>query len=264
MSWVNEEFKFMSGETFVAIVEEAAVWPKKFRMEFAERGEPSFHPHLPEFIEFARKRLSKVQIMLTTNGSNIKTLGKEAYRNWVIDLLENRGLNIIMIDAYATMRYETLKELFPEGKLFYEEGVHPYRYNSPKFKQIILVGKHHGEKDIIRMFQNMGGSVDTEKAASLGYDVLNLPDEQSLKKSCVRPFREIVFHYDGTVPLCCNDWKEETVIGKAGQPIEEIWGNYDEYRKLLMKKDRSKLKPCDKCSERAGFRVGLENWTWKE
>jgi hypothetical protein len=257
MPWVDQAWGFMGKAVFYNVVDDLIGWREKCRIEFAERGEPSYNKHLPDFIRYARAKLPKIQMMVTTNGDNINHLGPEGYEAWVRDLMDD-GLNIIMIDGYDEERYSLLRNLFPDADLFYEDSVHPYKYHSPKHKQIILVGEVVGRaQDGIRVFQNMGGSVDVARAIELGYRVTDT--SEPLKKMCVRPFREIVIHYDGAVPLCCNDWKEEGIIGSVlDSHLFELWDAMDDARRLLIAKDRASLMPCAVCSERAGFRVGLE------
>lgn len=257
MEWVKESWRFMPDSIFRYIIDDMVGWRDKCRVEFAERGEPSLHPDIIDYIKYARKRLPKIQMMMTSNGDMIYKLGEEEFVDLVREMFA-AGLNILMLDCYSIRRYERMKRLFPESKLFFEDGIHPYSYRGPNFEQIILVCEVVGRaRDRIRVLQNMGGSVDVKVAMDAGYIVTDV--NESLSKMCVRPFREIVIHYDGTVPLCCNDWKEEGVIGNVKDNyLYELWDKLDYARRLLLKKDRASLMPCAVCSERVGFRVGLE------
>jgi len=79
------------------------------------------------------------------------------------------------------------------------------------------------------------------------------PTKSPYKLFCVRPFRNIYVGFDGRVPLCCQDWKFEEVMGNARkQSLQEIWsGNeYEKKRKELLKSERNGL--CAKCDWR-GF-----------
>lgn len=65
--------------------------------------------------------------------------------------------------------------------------------------------------------------------------------------------------YDGSVPLCCDDWADKHIVGKFPErSLPELWDAYDPARRELVKKNRAGLTPCNKCSERAGMRFGLE------
>ena len=260
MPWQDEPFRFMEMDLFKKIVNDLAGWAPKHRMEFAERGEPTMHPQILQFLAYARLALPKVQLTITTNGDRLQNKRQE-FEEWVSEAFEH-GANFIMIDCYWQERYEQMQLLFPEASDFFDNGIHPYKYVGPKHKEIILVNAAPGMDNIIRFYQNQGGNVDVVKARSVGYDI---PDVgKPLEKMCVRPFRELVIHYDGTIPICCNDWREETPIAKFPNDgsLEKIWDEWvDVFRYRLLKKDRATIPTCAKCSERAGFRVGLEmNW----
>jgi len=262
MPWANEEYRFMEVSTFTKAITDAGKWIGKFRLELAERGEPSLHPNLVALLMIARKFAPRCQIMITTNAVGLKN-GEEQYRQFISSLFD-AGLNIAYIDGYDDATYDKLQRIFPFAEKMYEDGVHPYQYHSPTFKQIILVGGHHGEKNIIRQFHNMAGTLPVDKVRKLGYEIMELPDGKPLEKMCVRPFRETVIHYDGTVTICCNDWYEVSSLGNVkDSTLEELFGRADFARAMLIAHNRAALRPCNTCSERSGFRVGLETGWFK-
>lgn len=254
MPWKDEAYCYMSEEVYNNILDDLVEWRPKVRVEFAERGEQTFHPNLLEYVKLLRLKLPKAQLTITSNGDMIRRV--DDFVVWVDELL-NAGVNVMMLDCYNTKRYRTMKELFPDAKLFYEDNFHPYRYISPKIMVVLLVDGTHKKNHKIRRWHNAAGSVDIDKAEKAGY-IINTVDAP-MNSMCVRPFREMEIHYDGTVTLCCNDWKEDCIIGNVMDlELAALWQDMDEQRKLLLGKRRDLLSPCDVCSERAGFRVGLE------
>lgn len=257
MDWADSDWEFMEESIYKKIVDDISEWLPKVRIEFAERGEQSFHPQLKEFIEYMRLKVPKAQITLTTNGDTIREY-KEEYPSWIQSLLD-AGLNFAMIDCYSQKRYDKFKTLFEDSVRLYEDNVNPYTYIGPHVKTVLLVDGTHHNNHIIRRWHNVGGSANVVRARDAGYDMNDLPDGVSLKSMCVHPFREIEIHYDGTVPICCVDWKEEAIVGNVKEmSLQEIWIGLDKFRKPLLLKRRDLQLPCAKCSERAGFRVGLE------
>lgn len=259
--WRDDRWQFMPPAVFYGLVDDLAGWLPKSRMEFAERGEPSFHPKLLEYVRYAREKLPLTQMLLTTNGDYINKTKPEGYAAW-IEKVHDAGVNLIMVDCYTRERYELMKGLLPDAALFFEDNVHPYGYkgNPAHVRQTILVeatpdkGQHK-----IRWLQNQGGNVDVAHAAEAGFFIPSVPEP--LKKMCVRPFRELVIHNDGTIPLCCNDWSEEGVQARFPETgLREIWeSKMQDARAVLLQKNRAGLSPCYKCSERPGMRVGLES-----
>jgi radical SAM protein with 4Fe4S-binding SPASM domain len=258
MEWVNDKFVFMDEQTFRRTIFGASVWDK-FRIEFAERGEPSFHPRLHEYFAMARAALPHAQLMMTSNGDTVRKY-KDKYPDFV-ERMFDAGLNFLMLDCYDRERFEMMRKMFPKAKLFFgEDGdgdTHPYRYVGTAHRTMILVDAAPRPTSIIRRYHNQGGSVNVERARAEGHTVFDVTEP--LQSMCTRPFRELVVHVEGNVVLCCNDWKQEHIVGNVNsEPLSALWDKLDTARARLLKKDRAGVTPCNKCSERAGFRVGLE------
>jgi len=67
---------------------------------------------------------------------------------------------------------------------------------------------------------------------------------------CVRPSREMVVGYDGTVPLCCVDAAWKAVMGNVKEArLEDIWFSdlFKNARKLLAAGDRRGVEICRLC-----------------
>lgn len=256
MEWVEQKYEFMDFGLFEQIVDELSVWHPKHRFEIAARGEPTLYPQFMEAISYARAKLPKAQILVTTNTDIGEKMGWGDYRNWIAEA-QNRGVNVFMLDAYSVRRLETLRETFSGlAQTFFDDKFNPYPYRHPKFKAVVIKDATVGKQNVILRYHNQGGNaVVTEQQRKVwDISVLNEP----LRRMCVRPFREFPIHYDGTVPLCCDDWRQQQVIGKyPDKPLSELWDLYDPLREALLQKDRSHA-PCNKCSERSGMRSGLE------
>lgn len=236
MDWKDEKWQFMTEVLYKKIVDDIAVFTPKVRIEFAERGEQSFHPKLVEFIRYMRVNVPKSQMTLISNGDYYKK-NKSSFTAWV-DSLFTAGLNFLMFDNYDAERFEEFKTLFPDAKLFYDDNVNPYHYVGPKEKCIILVDGECKDNVGIRRYHNAAGSVDVQFARNAGFDI-NTTDKP-LNSMCTHPFREIEIHYNGIVPLCCLDWKEDAIIGDVNvTKLEDIWKSMDPYRKLLLEHKRS-------------------------
>jgi len=269
MPWVDEEYRYMSIDTFTHIMLDLQNWLPKFRLEFANRGEPTLHPDLLEMTRIARKINPKCQILLTSNTDLMVKNGEEWYYQTIKNFYEIGG-NIALLDCYVPNRYQKVMELF-NGKFsfveqfFGENEFNPYHYRNEKFKALCIkdaaVYEGAAKENKILYYHNQGGNAHLDNEAQQKIWTIEQPKEP-LQKMCVRPFRELTIHYDGTVPVCCDDWSEQQIIGKTSEgSLIEIWySNFNEQRKRLLSKDRTAM-PCNKCSVGAGNRVGLEmNW----
>ena len=81
----------------------------------------------------------------------------------------------------------------------------------------------------------------------------NLPDRpvpaRPLALPCERPFRQVYVAYDGSLLLCCQDWRREVIMGNLVEtPLIEIWrsSEYERIRGSLLKPDRG-MKLCERC-----------------
>ena len=77
-------------------------------------------------------------------------------------------------------------------------------------------------------------------------------------QACVKPFREFSIRWDGSIAVCCNDWRGEYKIGNIHDtPIEELWQSdpMQAARRFLYNGKRD-IDPCRNC-DWSGFRLGL-------
>jgi len=243
--------KFMSIELAYKISKELGEWFEKKRVEFALRGEPTLHPQITDIISTFRDNFPKGQFLIATNGDIIKNNGE------LVDKLFASGLNILLIDIYDD-NYSWWKEYVRTFGIryyeFYRDGMNPYRYHGFKKKFIVLMDSvaRNKRKHIVRYLNNQAGNVF---APELGLAPLIRPKKQR----CQIPFREISIFYDGTVPICCMDYREECVLGKfPDQSLKDIWYGDNAYlvRCHLYDKRRDLITPCKRC-DYVGKKVGL-------
>lgn len=225
------------------------------RIEFAMHGEPTLHPNLLEIINKFRLNNPLAQMQMTTNGSRLTTkLVRELFKS---------GLNILLIDLYDEKTSKkcrcVLENIGIKVTDYYSpNSINPYYYKNSTDQNIILIGDLATEnnKKRTRKILNHAGNVNPKY-----WDEFNiLPVRQPLQKKCSRPFRELAVHWDGTVPICCIDWKHEFIVGKYPDDGElwDLWESkiMNTVRYLLFEKQRW-FRPCYKCDYNGGFRLGL-------
>ncbi len=245
-----EDLRFMDTELAENIAKQLGAWFDHKRIEFALRGEPTLNPHLIEIISIFRTYFPKSQLLLSTNGDQIR---KDLS---MINKLFDAGLNILLIDGYNNDYYWWKKALtnvsYPVFD-FFEDRPKVYSYKGYKHQEIILmddISKSSGKSPIRRLNNQAGNAYCPE---------LNIyPLRYPLKKRCSNPFREIVVFNNGHVPICCMDYREQFIIGKTPeQSLQEIWNSelYNAVRVLLFYKHRI-FEPCSRCDYR-GYKVGL-------
>lgn len=247
----NKPYKFMSLELAENIAKQLGSWFDHKRVEFALRGEPTLNPNCVKIISFFREYFPKSQLTITTNGDVIK----KDFR--LIDQLFDNGLNLLMVDTYEKYDWwlDNLKQMKYQLYDFYDDKPTVYGYKGFLHQEIVLADdltKKSG-KNMRKKLNNQAGNVNCPE---LGIVPLKYP----LVRRCSNPFRELVIFYDGKVPICCMDYKNEFIVGKTPElSLKEIWNStlYDSVRQLLYNKQRN-FAPCNKCDYK-GYRVGLIN-----
>lgn len=254
-----KKLKFMSHVNAIQIAIDIKRWygvDKPPRLELAMHGEPTLNPDLIRILSTFRANNPNMQIQLTTNG---KTSLKDPI---LIPMMFQAGLNILLVDTYDDTK-PALTALckasgFPTYNIYDADCPNPFaNHRNPKLQIIVTMddlGQANG-KISSRVVWNMAGSVPKKWFTDRGLVLPKMP----MPKKCIRPFREMDIHWDGTVPVCCLDWKHECILGKfPEQSLEDIWegDTFMAARLLLWEKNRT-MRPCYKCNYFGGHRIGL-------
>lgn len=252
----NRELKMMDIKLAESISKNLSQWWKKGkRIEFAMHGEPTLHPNILDIIKIFRNDNKNAQLQLTTNGTKLTPV--------LVQKLFKNGLNLLLIDTYRTSTERKIETILQNINIpyfnYYEKDCpNPYYYNGNKQKCIILFGDlaKNNRKKMQRTICNHAGNSNEKYLTKYGAKKITSP----LRKKCTKPFRELIIHWDGTVPLCCMDWKHELIIGKfpIDGNLKKIWHSeiFNIFRNLLYNKQRW-FRPCYKCDFTGGPRIGL-------
>ena len=254
----NRIIKYMDFALADKLAKNVGDWMNGKRIEFAMHGEPLLHPKVLDLIKLFRRYGDKCQFQLTTNGDMLLN-GKLK-----IEDLFDAGLNILLIDTYNEGdREKHLANFSNRNDIkiydFYKDDFNPYHNNGCGVKALVFmesIGKVN-KKRKQRVILNHAGNVNFDLVKKYGIFPLDAP----LKKKCTRVYREMTVHYDGTVPMCCMDWKHEFIMGDINKErLEDIWKKdiWNEVRQVLYEKNRN-FNPCAKCDYNGGFRIGFLN-----
>jgi hypothetical protein len=225
-------------------------------------GEPTMNPDHAEIIGIFREHLPRNYMLMESNGGGLQgdSLGK-------IDALFNAGLNTLALDEYQNIKlvpkiWEKLESAWMEaedtfllGDLFTKKvSVYKYPDDGP-------VANPHQRKNSRRLVWIRPIDVSTKGThASLGNHCgAGAPKNNNADgHRCAKPFREISFRWDGSVAVCCNDWRGVMPVGNINElDIDEIWHHPRMYamRKMLYHGDRS-VGACNGCDHKS-YRPGL-------
>ena len=251
------EYNFMSLKTAQEISKkmEQAGW-NGIRLEFAMRGEPLLNPHFNRIIHTFRKNLDKSHITVSTNGNNLNPQKAIEYFK--------AGGNVFVVDCYDGNIEERRQKYEKEGFRvtdYYKDDFNPYaRNNINKTHVLCLMDdiKYNSNKKRTRILHNMAGNVDFNRTKYYGLTPLKEP----ILRKCVKPFREIIFLHDGTIPLCCQDGEINQQLGNIYriQDLNQFWKKnvkLNILRTLLYNKRRDLISPCKYCDSSGGMRIGF-------
>jgi len=249
----EKNFKFMSVETMGSLSQQIADLGWNPRIEWAMHGENTLHPNYVELVYTMRKHNPKLSLMMTSNGGGLLR-NPGPVKN--IEALFDAGLNILALDDYKNVQIvpRIREAIFAEGGLknieFYDypaqrEG-NPHIRAKPGKRMVVVIedistaGK--GTHSLINNHAGAGSPLNNNAAG----------------KRCAKPFRELSVRWDGSVAICCNDWRGKHKCGNiVTDGLYNVWQS-DAFGAARVKlyhgqRDFGACNGCDALS----YRVGL-------
>ena len=240
---------FMNKETALRIANEIVRVGWNSRIIFSMHGEPTLNKNWLRVLYMFRKKLPKATLSLMTNGVEISK-HKSNFVDY-IDKIKASGLNDLIVDMYVPD---------DDGHKFMNQCNH---YNIPYQelgKGVPLYSSGHTKFRIL-----FNPPIQTDEGAAINRHLCNhcgaaAPLDYSYEgKRCARPFREMTFRHDGSVALCCNDFRGQYLVGNImNTDIDKIWQSkrFQAARILLYAGERGAFVPCKGCNA-LSHRVGL-------
>lgn len=242
----QNDFKFMTTDLarrITWLLKEARWRP---RIEFAMHGEPSANPDFLAILGLFRRHLGpSYHLMMTSNGYGFvkdPTATVDEALRWLnvlaLDWYENVLLVPKVLDGY---RGAHQPRYYPADR-----EVNPHQRRQPGQHDLVIV------QDI--EVATSGTHATINNHAGCGAPKNNL----AAGKRCAKPFRELSVRWDGTVAVCCNDWRGEYRCGDlCTQTLEEIWqGEPMQAARRRLYQGRRDFGPCAGC-DALSYRPGL-------
>ena len=251
----DKTFKFMTVATARFIAEEVKRLGWTSRFEFAMRGEPTMNPDFIEIVRQVREVLPQQSLMMTSNGAGFFMKPGDVISR-LTDLFD-AGLNVLCLDDYQGVNlvprirekmteYPWMADVIPTYEYPDQKAGNPYGRHKPSTKMIVFFKDISIEQDGVHNYlsNHCGG------AAPL--------NDKKKGKRCARPFREFAIHYNGNVPICCNDWRGAFKAGNVlQQGLDTVWQSpaLDAARRKLYRGERD-FGPCLGCDSHS-HRTGI-------
>lgn len=241
-------WKFMTVETAQEIARKVAreKWTAKFI--FAMHGEPTLNKNLFDIIAVFRKALPNNIFHIISNGCGFVHTAGMTPTDFCRKLFD-AGINHILLDNYSPQG-DWSKVVTDVGGTFpvlYLGQDKTPMFRSDKGRDIIVLPSIETTKiSFVRNLKNHCGAA--------------FPLDNSFNnRRCAVPFRELSFRYDGSVAICCDDFRGQYFVGNIRdyKSVEELWNNerFQAARVMLYNAQRS-FSPCKGCTS-VSMRVGL-------
>lgn len=241
-------WKFMTVETAQEIARKVAKekWTAKFI--FAMHGEPTLNKNLFDIIAVFRKALPNNIFHIISNGCGFVHTAGMTPTDFCCKLFD-AGINHILLDNYSPQG-DWSKVVADVGGTFpvlYLGQDKTPMFRSDKGRDIIVLPSIETTKiSFVRNLKNHCGAA--------------FPLDNSFNnRRCAVPFRELSFRYDGSVAICCDDFRGQYFVGNIRdyKSVEELWNNerFQAARVMLYNAQRS-FSPCKGCTS-VSMRVGL-------
>lgn len=249
--------RMMSMETWEALCRVMGKMTPHCRLELAQGGEPTLHPHLFDCLWMARRITPTTQLQVTTNGLTLLA-GKVTYKQ-----LFEAGAHSVYVDMYGHVE-QHIELARASGAQWYkydkprsiasgpEHRMANAYYGDPSMRLIIL--QDHPE-DRIR-WRRLGrlstflNHMDWNVAMPYGL----VPVREPYERKCTLPMRYVSTSYEGDYLFCCIDfWCESAgMLGNVKDGPEQFAGYWfgrlmQSIRRRLMVGDRAGVPYCSRC-----------------
>lgn len=248
----DNDYKFMTEVTLSELMHQIVDEGWNPRVEFAVHGEPTMHPDYVGMIALARQAAPRLSLMMTSNGGGL--LRKPGPVSNVLALF-HAGLSTLALDDYEGVG------IVPKIRRAWNDGprgdgaIRTYEYPEED------AGNPHrrtGERRLVFIADISRASRGTHAALNNHAGAGAPPLSEPMRARCAKPFRELTVRHDGSVAICCNDWRGEYKCGNViSDGLLRVWRGaaMDAARRRLIRADRD-FGPCRGC-DAVSYRVGL-------
>jgi len=215
---IEKNTGFMEWELYTKLLDEIAQYPDR-RLSLFRRGESLLHKRIVDMFEYARPRVSEIQLM--TNGTCLTPKISEA----LCDKLDFISFSLDVKSKFAERRggnYDKTVE-----KILYFLGITD---NKKVETQVSIVETDDMTQEEVEEFKNFWVDKvnrvriyqEHSKDGKFGSIQEN---DRGERKTCMKPSYETLVYFDGTVGRCNHDWNGKILGDVNQQTIAEVWQN---------------------------------------
>lgn len=214
----KKKFKFINKDVLIKeckLVRESGYHP---RILLAGHGENTLHPKFLQCIKIMRREMPDAWIQILNNGVMVR---KDL--SFICKMFE-AGINDVTLDEYSDSKfdYDEIKELLENFRKetgikvkleIMGKGVPLYAGKNPKNHRLLIIPAiDEAEITVSRKLTNHCGA--------------GMPPSKKYRdRKCTRIFRELSYRWDGSVCMCCQDFRGEYFVENVMnvETFDEIW-----------------------------------------
>ena len=222
-------FMKMTDELYKSIIDQLADWGYEGHLTLYGNNEPLLDTRIVEMHKYAREKLPKSFIFMSTNGLILNVEKLNAIKPYI---------NQLIINNYA-LEYKLHDNI---QKVYDHVKTHPEEY-----KDLEIEIQMRYLKEVLT---NRAGSAPNKKAR----------EEKVITETCLLPFTDMWITPDGRVGLCCCDNLEKTNLADLNEmPLKEAWNSVKmQQAREMIAKGRQNYPFCKHCDFiDAGFRMTM-------
>jgi len=204
--------------------------------------EPLMDKRLPQLFKLAKKYCPKSRTSISTNCSLLND-------EWAKALTECDSLDYVYFNVLGGTK-ETYEKAMPPLKwelTIKNLNNFANQFNGNMYINFMKTNDNKDEIDSLRKVINKKVSIIEEYWASNRGGTIEINKPENVKtryekneNSCIPLDKRIYIHFDGIVPLCCQCWKREVIIGDINK--ENIYDIFNSDKK------HTNYKICETCN----------------
>ena len=248
-SFIKKEYMGkMDFDLYKKIIDEAVKNGTK-ALTFGSRGEPTIHPQIIDFIEYAKNKFLDFKIITNATKLSDELIHKILESN--VNLLQ------FSIDSEDKETYEKIRKFSNFDKIL--QNVKNYNNIKKTYKNCKTVTRVSGlkvyETQSEKKFHDFWSLYADEivfKKVSERWNTYNNKVDEDLTTPCRSIWERMYIWFDGKVNPCDADYKSKLSYGNVkNSTIKEIWNSnkLNQLKNMHLKNDRSKIIPCDRCGQ---------------
>ena len=241
---IDKKLKFMSKDTLVkaiTLIKESGYNP---RILLDGRGEHTLHPNFYEMVRVIKGIMPKCYIQILTNGWSVN------HKKHAIPKMLAAGINDITLDEYFDSHFD------PE---FIQEEIDLYTRKTGNKVDLYIMGngvpmygpKNGNKRRVVIVPDIEAGQICLSRKLTNQCGAGMPPSDECQYKTCTRVFREVPIRYDGNMVLCCQDFRDQFIIGNVHdvETFDELWRSdrFEAARRILYHDCRTFF-PCNICN----------------